>query len=176
MCSVLSRLEYRQGTSFGGAPPHSTRPGFQSSYSPASRRNLASGTRQDNHNAILLCTAFGLDAVRETLGKIIRRMVIIEYKIETPAPLTLRESFLIGTPEPQHPLAEPDCQAKMMLDQYTYVFAIGTFFALLDAFNNGASKFSCEPRSTRYADDSQTMSPTPGPPVSRRGQSLTVRP
>jgi len=26
-----------------------------------------------------------------------------------------------------------------MLDQYTYVFVIGTFFALLDAFNNGAS-------------------------------------
>ena len=27
-----------------------------------------------------------------------------------------------------------------MLDEYTYIFAIGTFFALLDAFNNGASK------------------------------------
>lgn len=27
-----------------------------------------------------------------------------------------------------------------MLDQYTYVFAIGTFFALLDAYNNGASE------------------------------------
>ncbi|THW76564.1 sodium/phosphate symporter [Aureobasidium pullulans] len=26
-----------------------------------------------------------------------------------------------------------------MLDQYTYVFAIGTFFALLDAYNNGAN-------------------------------------
>ncbi|KAF2756636.1 phosphate transporter [Pseudovirgaria hyperparasitica] len=26
-----------------------------------------------------------------------------------------------------------------MLDQYTYIFAIGTFFALLDAFNNGAN-------------------------------------
>ncbi|KAK2877263.1 hypothetical protein FQN49_001287 [Arthroderma sp. PD_2] len=26
-----------------------------------------------------------------------------------------------------------------MLDQYTYVFAIGTFFAMLDAFNNGAN-------------------------------------
>ena len=30
---------------------------------------------------------------------------------------------------------------KMALDQYTYVFAIGTFFALLDAYNNGASKY-----------------------------------
>jgi hypothetical protein len=29
----------------------------------------------------------------------------------------------------------------MALDQYTYVFAIGTFFALLDAYNNGASKY-----------------------------------
>lgn len=27
-----------------------------------------------------------------------------------------------------------------MLDQYTYVFVIGTLFAMLDAFNNGASK------------------------------------
>lgn len=29
-----------------------------------------------------------------------------------------------------------------MLDAYTYVFVIGTLFALLDAYNNGASKFS----------------------------------
>lgn len=28
----------------------------------------------------------------------------------------------------------------MVLHQYTYIFAIGTFFALLDAYNNGASK------------------------------------
>lgn len=27
-----------------------------------------------------------------------------------------------------------------MLDQYTYIFAIGTFFAMLDAYNNGASE------------------------------------
>jgi hypothetical protein len=27
----------------------------------------------------------------------------------------------------------------MVLDGYTYVFAIGTCFALLEAFNNGAS-------------------------------------
>jgi len=26
-----------------------------------------------------------------------------------------------------------------MLDQYTYIFVIGTFFAMLDAYNNGAS-------------------------------------
>jgi hypothetical protein len=26
-----------------------------------------------------------------------------------------------------------------MLTEYTYVFAIGTFFALLEAYNNGAS-------------------------------------
>lgn len=29
----------------------------------------------------------------------------------------------------------------MVLSDYTYVFAIGTFFALLEAFNNGASMF-----------------------------------
>lgn len=28
---------------------------------------------------------------------------------------------------------------KMVLTEYSYVFAIGTFFALLDAYNNGAS-------------------------------------
>jgi sodium-dependent phosphate transporter len=28
------------------------------------------------------------------------------------------------------------------LSQFNYVFAIGTFFALLDAYNNGASKSS----------------------------------
>lgn len=27
-----------------------------------------------------------------------------------------------------------------VLDEYTYVFAIGTIFALLDAYNNGASE------------------------------------
>jgi len=32
-------------------------------------------------------------------------------------------------------------EAVKMLDQFTYIFAIGTFFALLDAYNNGASKF-----------------------------------
>lgn len=30
----------------------------------------------------------------------------------------------------------------MALDQYTYVFVIGTFFAMLDAYNNGASKLN----------------------------------
>jgi sodium-dependent phosphate transporter len=29
---------------------------------------------------------------------------------------------------------------KMVLTDYTYVFVIGTFFAMLDAFNNDASK------------------------------------
>lgn len=29
----------------------------------------------------------------------------------------------------------------MALDQYTYIFAIGTFFAMLDAYNNGASEY-----------------------------------
>ena len=28
-----------------------------------------------------------------------------------------------------------------VLAQYNYVFAIGTFFALLDAYNNGASTY-----------------------------------
>ena len=28
----------------------------------------------------------------------------------------------------------------MPLESYTYIFAIGTFFAIFDAYNNGASK------------------------------------
>ena len=28
----------------------------------------------------------------------------------------------------------------MVLSQFDYIFAVGTFFALLDAFNNGASE------------------------------------
>lgn len=42
-----------------------------------------------------------------------------------------------------------------MLDQYTYIFVIGTFFALLDAFNNGASKlFETYSSSTVKTNDS----------------------
>jgi hypothetical protein len=35
---------------------------------------------------------------------------------------------------------DDDITSMPVLDQYTYVFAIGTFFALLDAYNNGASE------------------------------------
>lgn len=30
----------------------------------------------------------------------------------------------------------------MVMSEYTYVFAFGTMFALLEAYNNGASTFS----------------------------------
>jgi sodium-dependent phosphate transporter len=30
----------------------------------------------------------------------------------------------------------------MVLHQYDYIFAIGTLFAMLDAYNNGASAYS----------------------------------
>lgn len=56
--------------------------------------------------------------------------------------------------------------------QYTYVFVIGTFFAMLDAYNNGASEFlqSLLPfwmKSGRMdTNDKQTMSRTLGLPVS----------
>lgn len=33
----------------------------------------------------------------------------------------------------------------MKLSQYDYVFAIGTFFAMLDAYNNGASEYHTAP-------------------------------
>lgn len=46
---------------------------------------------------------------------------------------------------PEHGLSSVSsvyCQAQIvkMLTEYTYVFVIGTLFALLDAYNNGASK------------------------------------
>lgn len=36
-----------------------------------------------------------------------------------------------------------------MLTEYTYVFAIGTFFALLEAYNNGASMLDRLPTFTK---------------------------
>lgn len=36
----------------------------------------------------------------------------------------------------------------MVLHEYTYIFALGTIFALLEAFNNGASK-SIRPATAR---------------------------
>jgi hypothetical protein len=33
----------------------------------------------------------------------------------------------------------------MVLHEYTYVFAIGTMFVLLEAYNNGASMFDPDP-------------------------------
>lgn len=49
-----------------------------------------------------------------------------------------------------------------VLHQYDYIFAIGTLFALLDAYNNGASKFALPPRtpSIPLVADQET-SPTP---------------
>jgi solute carrier family 20 (sodium-dependent phosphate transporter) len=38
----------------------------------------------------------------------------------------------------------------MPLDQYNYIFGIGTFFAMLDAYNNGASASLGSFSSSRY--------------------------
>ena len=40
----------------------------------------------------------------------------------------------------------------VQLDQYTYIFAIGTFFAMLDAYNNGASKYIQTPNALFMQD------------------------
>jgi sodium-dependent phosphate transporter len=81
----------------------------------------------------------------------------------------------------------------MTLSQYDYVFAIGTFFALLDAFNNGASEYLPSlPYSPRCLGNGflsmygmqpltvfvswQTMWPTLGPPVSLPDRSPIDRP
>jgi hypothetical protein len=65
-----------------------------------------------------------------------------------------------------------------MLTEYTYVFAIGTFFALLEAYNNGASmllRSAVRSLATSTDQHSQTMSPTPGPPVFPPAPSLTSK-
>jgi hypothetical protein len=61
------------------------------------------------------------------------------------------------------------------LHQYNYVFAIGTFFALLDAYNNGASKYSPRGLLPFHANSSQTMSPTHGLPRFRPARFPTAR-
>jgi hypothetical protein len=61
------------------------------------------------------------------------------------------------------------------LTQYNYVFAIGTFFALLDAYNNGASKFTSAEGFKFDTNISKTMSPTRGLPLSRLAPSPTAR-
>lgn len=47
-------------------------------------------------------------------------------------------------PDPQNPSPSltdrSSTSLKMVLEDFTYVFVIGTFFALLDAYNNGASE------------------------------------
>jgi hypothetical protein len=63
------------------------------------------------------------------------------------------------------------------LTQYNYVFAIGTFFALLDAYNNGASKYTPECFKFKFdTNNLETMSPTRGLLQSRLVLSPTVRP
>lgn len=62
-----------------------------------------------------------------------------------------------------------------VLEQYTYIFVIGTFFALLDAYNNGASTWP-SPVQSGDTEQRQTMSPTPGLPVFPRGLSRTGKP
>jgi hypothetical protein len=50
--------------------------------------------------------------------------------------------YLSHTPTIQYPSSTDTCSPSVMiaLYQYTYVFVVGTFFALLDAYNNGASE------------------------------------
>jgi hypothetical protein len=66
----------------------------------------------------------------------------------------------------------------MYLHQYDYIFAIGTLFAMLDAYNNGASQSTSSLLFDYHTNMTikQTMSPTPGLPVSPRGPSPIVRP
>ena len=51
-------------------------------------------------------------------------------------------SFVLSLSYLQHPATVDNSSslAKMKLHEYDYIFAIGTFFAMLDAYNNGASE------------------------------------
>jgi hypothetical protein len=67
----------------------------------------------------------------------------------------------------------------MVMTEFTYVFAIGTFFALLEAYNNGASTLN--PSGTTHIgifanQFSQTMSPTRGLRLCPLAPSHTSKP
>ena len=71
----------------------------------------------------------------------------------------------------------------MPLSEYTYVFAIGTFFALLEAYNNGASKYLISLKNPEYCREGrsltyrlQTMSRTRGRRACRLAPSPTAKP
>jgi hypothetical protein len=55
-----------------------------------------------------------------------------------------------------------------MLDQYTYVFVIGTLFAMLDAYNNGASKLLSPSLASLWAVPS-AAAPSPPQPNTPKG-------
>ena len=58
-------------------------------------------------------------------------------------PVTSFSPFCVITIDKPYPsqahTAPQRAHSVKMLTEYTYVFAIGTFFALLEAYNNGAS-------------------------------------
>lgn len=64
----------------------------------------------------------------------------------------------------------------MYLHQYDYIFAIGTLFAMLDAYNNGASEFTNLLDTESDTDPLKMMLPTLGPLVFPLGPSPTARP
>lgn len=65
----------------------------------------------------------------------------------------------------------------MRLHQYDYIFAIGTLFAMLDAYNNGASKsYIFLSWTTGLADLSKMMLPIHERPVCRLDRSPTDKP
>ncbi|KAK3304926.1 phosphate transporter family-domain-containing protein [Chaetomium strumarium] len=51
-------------------------------------------------------------------------------------------SWLPSLPSGPRPSVASHKLAKMVLDSYTYIFAIGSCFALLEAYNNGANNMA----------------------------------
>lgn len=64
----------------------------------------------------------------------------------------------------------------MYLHQYDYIFAIGTLFAMLDAYNNGASKSTNLSDTGLDTDPLKMMLPILGLLVFPLGPSPTARP
>ncbi|OHF00064.1 phosphate transporter, partial [Colletotrichum orchidophilum] len=70
---------------------------------------------------------------------IVRTLPNFRYSVCSVFPSKHPFPSLIETTEPARQATAKQQSVTMALDQYTYVFAIGTFFALLDAYNNGAN-------------------------------------
>jgi hypothetical protein len=137
------------------------------------------------HQDGLACVTPGLEPVegwgarvpRSTPYTSSRQIALIYNRVTGPYSHLHPSSKRTTTPSYYHRYLQLSRNVVAMpkLHQYNYVFGIGTFFALLDAYNNGASEFSLASLLSN-TDDSKTMLPTRGLLRFHPGRSRTARP